>query len=77
MNTGDDGTVGKKLIAYKRVSGGTVSIISTTDILTTASDNSSTWAATVSGTDILVQVTSGVSTSTLWTAKYFVTKTNQ
>lgn len=71
--TGTNGTTGKKLVSYKNVSG-TITIISTTDVQATNTDDSSTWTVTSSGANLIIQVTPGSSTATNWAISYKQTK---
>ncbi len=66
------GTTGKKIVSYKNISG-TITIIRTTDSQATDSDDGSTWTITSSGSNLIIQVTPGVTNAIQWRADYKVT----
>jgi hypothetical protein len=69
QSTGSNVTYAEKKIVYKNI-GGTLTILVSTDVTTLASDDGGTWTIVASGTDILIRVTPGTTTSTNWQIMY-------
>jgi hypothetical protein len=77
-NNGDEFIAGEKMVRYMRTSGGTLTLGTVLDILTTEETitGSPTWTITTSGSTVVPQVTGVAATTIIWNVKYVVTKSN-